>query len=114
MPQRQARGSSTGTRRGYSRRGRNPNHAPIVVSASSPGNGKFEHIPSISRSSGVGPDGDMLKNLRVQEEYRMFLQQKLDAYWKLYTPSSSFTEPEVQKSEVESNILIQFRLFSLL
>ena len=59
MPPKHAQSSSTGTRRGYQRRGPNPNHAAIVGSASSPGNGKFEHIPSISRSSGVDPDGDM-------------------------------------------------------
>ncbi|KAH9065289.1 hypothetical protein EDB87DRAFT_1749084 [Lactarius vividus] len=113
MPTRQARGgSSTGTRRGYPRRSPNP-HTANLGSASdrrSPGgNEKFEHIPSISRSSGVDPGGDMLKDHRVQEEYRIFLQQKLDAYWKLYPPLSSFTESDVQKSEAESNILIQFR-----
>ncbi|KAH9988346.1 hypothetical protein BJV77DRAFT_1161018 [Russula vinacea] len=47
---------------------------------------KFEHIPSISRSSGVERDGDTLKDPDVQEEYRKFLQQKLDAYWKRYGP----------------------------
>ncbi|KAI9443344.1 hypothetical protein H4582DRAFT_1185055 [Lactarius indigo] len=114
MPTRQARGgSSTGTRRGYPRRGPNPNHAAsrgFTGDRYSPsGNGKFEHIPSISRSSGIDPDGDMLKDQRVQEEYRLFLQQKLDAYWELYPPSSSFAESNVKKSEAESNILIQFR-----
>lgn len=114
MPPRQARGGPStrnGARRGNTRRGPNPNHA-IVGSASdrrSPGNGKFEHIPSISRSSGVDPDGDMLKDPRLQEEYRLFLQQKLDAYWKLYAPSPRFAESGDQKREVESNILIQFR-----
>lgn len=56
---------------------------------------KFEHIPSISRSSGVERDGDTyvhaqlcfnisvievnyrLKDPDVQEEYRKFLQQKV-------------------------------------
>ncbi|KAH9041992.1 hypothetical protein EDB85DRAFT_1857124 [Lactarius pseudohatsudake] len=114
MPTRQARGgSSTRTRRAYPRRGLNPNHAADLGSASdrrSPGgNGKFEHIPSISRSSGVDPGGDMLKDHRVQEEYRLFLQQKLDAYWKLYPSLSRFGESDVQKSDAESNILIQFR-----
>ncbi|KAN0127420.1 hypothetical protein V8E53_014757 [Lactarius tabidus] len=112
VPTRQARGSSTANRRDHPRRGSNRNHAAIVGSTSdrrSPGHGKFEHIPSISRSSGVDPGGDTLKDLQVQEEYRLFLQQKLDAYWKLHPPSSGFTESEVQKSEMESNILIQFR-----
>lgn len=66
MPTRQVRGSSTGNRRGYPRRdpNRNRDHAAIVGSGSasdqrSPSHGKFEHIPSISRSSGVDPDGDM-------------------------------------------------------
>jgi hypothetical protein len=105
IPTRQARGSSTRNRRDHPQRGSNQNHVAIAGSASdrrSPGHGQFEHIPSISRSSGVDPDGDTLKDLRVQEEYRLFLQQKLDAYWKLYPPSSSFTESEVQKLEVET------------
>jgi hypothetical protein len=73
MPPRQSRGSSTGTRRGYPRRGRNPNHAPIVGSASSPGNVKFEHIPSISRSSGVDPGGDTyVYVVRFSELFLMF------------------------------------------
>ncbi|KAH9179370.1 hypothetical protein EDB89DRAFT_1926867 [Lactarius sanguifluus] len=114
MPTRQARGgSSTGTRRTYPRRDPNPIHAANLGSASdrrSPGgNGKFEHIPSISRSSGVDPGGDMLRDQRVQEEYRLFLQQKLDSYWKLYPSLSNFGESDVQKSDTESNILIQFR-----
>lgn len=62
----QARGSSTGNRRGYPRRGpnRNREHAAAFTGSGSasdqrsPGHGKFEHIPSISRSSGVDPDGD--------------------------------------------------------
>lgn len=104
MPTRQARGSSTPNRRGYPRRDPNRDHAAVVGSASdrhsrSPGYEKFEHIPSISRSSGVGPDGDTyvrivqflesflkdtdrLKDLRVQEQYRLFLQQKVIGYIK--------------------------------
>jgi hypothetical protein len=63
MPTKRARGSSTPNRRGYPWRDPNRNHAAIVGSASdrnprTPGHEKFEHIASISRSSGVGPDGD--------------------------------------------------------
>ncbi|KAH9980139.1 hypothetical protein BGW80DRAFT_1273599 [Lactifluus volemus] len=70
----------------------------------------FEHIPSISRSSGIEHDGDTLKDLGVQDEYRQFLQQKLDTYWKQYpSESSAGSTTTPQKSEIESNILIQFR-----
>lgn len=34
---------------------------------------------------------------------------KLDAYWKRYGSSSSSEDSDAQKTEVESNILIQFR-----
>ena len=34
---------------------------------------------------------------------------KLDAYWKRYGSSSNAGGSDAQKSEVESNILIQFR-----
>jgi hypothetical protein len=34
---------------------------------------------------------------------------KLDAYWKRYRSSSNSEDSDAQKSEVESNILIQFR-----
>ncbi|KAI0247618.1 hypothetical protein BJV78DRAFT_1285396 [Lactifluus subvellereus] len=84
---------------------------PVVASGRSnwPSRSKFEHIPSISRSSGVEPDGDTLKDPHVQEEYREFLQQKLDAYWEQQHASVSSEESATQKSEIESNILIQFR-----
>jgi hypothetical protein len=34
---------------------------------------------------------------------------KLDAYWKRYCSSANSEDSDAQKSEVESNILIQFR-----
>lgn len=34
---------------------------------------------------------------------------KLDAYWKRYGPSYNSEDSNAKKSEVESNILIQFR-----
>jgi hypothetical protein len=36
-------------------------------------------------------------------------RRKLDAYWKRYCSSSNSEDSDAQKSEVESNILIQFR-----
>ncbi|KAI9508877.1 hypothetical protein F5148DRAFT_997399, partial [Russula earlei] len=69
----------------------------------------FEHVPSISRSSGLGRDGDTLKDHGFQDGYREFLQNKLDAYWKRYGSPLNSAGPDSQKCEVESNILIQFR-----
>ncbi|KAI0270025.1 hypothetical protein BC834DRAFT_584373 [Gloeopeniophorella convolvens] len=73
---------------------------------------KFEHIASISRSSGVERDGDTqilrLKNVSVQEEYHEFVQHKIDEYWKKYANPPSL-ETDTQRSEVEGNILLQFR-----
>ena len=75
---------------------RTPNSGPEGTSDSDwRSRSKFEHIPSISRSSGLERDGDTyvhtrlrfkisvvdvgyrLKNPGIQEEYRKFLQQKV-------------------------------------
>lgn len=70
-------------------------HLPRANVAGSFDRRKFEHISSISRSSGLEPDGDTyvnmvyvykflglrqmrrLKDFAVQEQYREFLQQKV-------------------------------------
>ncbi|KAL0058034.1 hypothetical protein AAF712_015301 [Marasmius tenuissimus] len=38
----------------------------------------MENIASVSRSSGLEKDGDALKNHKTQEEYRQFIQDKVD------------------------------------
>ncbi|KAJ3828173.1 hypothetical protein EV361DRAFT_384627 [Lentinula raphanica] len=63
-------------------------------------NRHFATIASVSRSSGVEKDGDALKDFKTQEEYREFIQGKLDSYWKR---SDSTTE------DVKENLLILFR-----
>ncbi|KAH9969753.1 hypothetical protein BC827DRAFT_1162577 [Russula dissimulans] len=115
MPTRGNRRSSRGIPRDRDNQKRSFGPTPVSVRAGSidadwRSRNKFELIPSISRSSGVEPDGDTLKDPDVQERYREFLQQKLDAYWKRYdSPLNSGGGSDAQKAEVESNILIQFR-----
>ncbi|KAF9077467.1 hypothetical protein BDP27DRAFT_1253367, partial [Rhodocollybia butyracea] len=60
-------------------------------------NRRLENIASVSRSSGLEKDGDALKDLKTQEEYRDFIQNKLESYWKHPT------------RELEENLLILFR-----
>ncbi|KAI0270246.1 hypothetical protein BGY98DRAFT_1011052 [Russula aff. rugulosa BPL654] len=80
MPTHHSRGGSSRTNRPNRDKNqkRTPNPGPEGTSGSDwRSRSKFEHIPSISRSSGVDRDGDTLKDFGVQEEYREFLQQKV-------------------------------------
>ncbi|TFK52187.1 hypothetical protein OE88DRAFT_1734227 [Heliocybe sulcata] len=65
-------------------------------------------IASPSRSSGLEKDGDTLKDFKVQEEYRDFIQGKLDSCLQKFPPSGDATQ-STQRTEVEQNILILFR-----
>ncbi|KAI0064093.1 hypothetical protein BV25DRAFT_1933830 [Artomyces pyxidatus] len=70
----------------------------------------FEHIASVSRSSGLEKDGDTLKNFDVQEEYRVFVQGKVDDYWAKFPRNSDLSESEDRRrAEVQGNLLILFR-----
>ncbi|KAF5389288.1 hypothetical protein D9757_003390 [Collybiopsis confluens] len=68
------------------------------------GSRRLENIASVSRSSGLEKDGDALKDLRTQEEYRQFIQGKLDSFWARPAHSS-----DQQSQEIRENILILFR-----
>ncbi|KAJ7673523.1 hypothetical protein B0H17DRAFT_1082852 [Mycena rosella] len=71
---------------------------------------KMEHIASVSRSSGLEKDGDALKNFEVQDEYREFIQGKLNDMWKRYPRSPAETEAEArQRVDTQENVLILFR-----
>ncbi|KDQ62642.1 hypothetical protein JAAARDRAFT_189936 [Jaapia argillacea MUCL 33604] len=71
---------------------------------------KYELIASPSRSSGMEKDGDALKDFRTQEEYRDFIQGKLDDYWKFYPKEGSYVDDKHnRRKELQSNISIQFR-----
>ncbi|KAJ3856488.1 hypothetical protein EV368DRAFT_78662 [Lentinula lateritia] len=67
------------------------------------GNRRLENIASVSRSSGVEKDGDALKDHKTQEEYREFIQGKLDSFWK--SPPST----EQQTRDAQENLLILIR-----
>ncbi|EJF63242.1 hypothetical protein DICSQDRAFT_145501 [Dichomitus squalens LYAD-421 SS1] len=75
----------------------------------------MELIASVSRSSGLEKDGDALRDARVQEEYRTFIQGKLDDYWKRY-PLSSYADLGSEdadaarsRKENQENLLILLR-----
>ncbi|KAK0201937.1 hypothetical protein DFS33DRAFT_1489766 [Desarmillaria ectypa] len=67
----------------------------------------MEYIPSVSRSSGLDKDGDALKDFKVQEEYREFIQEKLNDVWKRFI--SGDKETEKQRTNAQENVLILFR-----
>ncbi|KIY63358.1 hypothetical protein CYLTODRAFT_493954 [Cylindrobasidium torrendii FP15055 ss-10] len=60
---------------------------------------QMQYMPSVSRSSGIDKDGDSLKNTRVQEEYRAYIAEKLNAV---------LSEASADDS-AEENVLILFR-----
>ncbi|KAI0041472.1 hypothetical protein FA95DRAFT_1683210 [Auriscalpium vulgare] len=99
------------------RRPRQDNSAPIVGRSDLPVHGRgsrpgtnFEHIASISRSSGLDKDGDTLKDFAVQDEYRAFVQNKVTEYWRRYRRPQGMSEAEAkQRPEVEGNLLIHLR-----
>jgi len=77
---------------------------------------RMEYIASVSRSSGVEKDGDVLKGHKAQEEFRIFINKKLEAFWDLYKTDSPCTQPQIeskqkqkQKKDHQENILILFR-----
>ncbi|KAI0795253.1 hypothetical protein BC629DRAFT_1506416 [Irpex lacteus] len=73
-----------------------------------PGKRHMELIPSVSRSSGLDKDGDALRNPKVQEEYRDFIQTKVKDYWERFPYESSISDSK-QSDEVQGNLLILFR-----
>ncbi|OSX59638.1 hypothetical protein POSPLADRAFT_1048138 [Postia placenta MAD-698-R-SB12] len=61
---------STNMQRGLQRgRGQHKTYAP--------GKRRMELMPSVSRSSGLDKDGDALRDHKVQEEYRVFIEGKV-------------------------------------
>ncbi|KAF5382473.1 hypothetical protein D9615_003027 [Tricholomella constricta] len=71
---------------------------------------QMEHIASVSRSSGIEKDGDTLKDWKVQEEYRVFLQGKVDDVLNKYPRRATESEKETnQRINAQENVLILFR-----
>ncbi|KAF8526132.1 hypothetical protein JB92DRAFT_3140199 [Gautieria morchelliformis] len=70
----------------------------------------MEWISSVSRSSGLEDGGDVLKDAKVQDEYRTFIESKLQRYWSQY-PTGSHLSGDSGDSQrnLQSNILILFR-----
>ncbi|KAI0712445.1 hypothetical protein C8Q76DRAFT_797292 [Earliella scabrosa] len=81
-----------------------------------PGKRQMELIASVSRSSGLEKDGDALRDPKIQEEYRAYIQDKVDEYWKKYpflspcrSGASEDAESRRNRKEMEENLLILFR-----
>ncbi|PPQ68118.1 hypothetical protein CVT26_005739 [Gymnopilus dilepis] len=67
-------------------------------------------MASVSRSSGLERDGDDLKNYKTQEEYRAFIQEKVDELSRNYPRTSSESEDRTkQRMDAQENVLILFR-----
>ncbi|KAG6377003.1 hypothetical protein JVT61DRAFT_1046 [Boletus reticuloceps] len=70
-------------------------------------------IASVSRSSGLEKDGDLLKECTVQEEFRTFIDKKLKTFWDVYEAGSptkhQIESAQKQKKDKQENILILFR-----
>ncbi|KAL1950440.1 hypothetical protein VTO73DRAFT_5564 [Trametes versicolor] len=111
--------------RGFPRRGGRgrggggpPARAPPQHRTYEPGKRHMELIPSVSRSSGLDKDGDALRDPKVQEEYRAFIQTKVDDYWAKYAlgavPGGGSGDADLEKAashrkETEGNLLILLR-----
>ncbi|TFK33005.1 hypothetical protein BDQ12DRAFT_450289 [Crucibulum laeve] len=71
---------------------------------------KMEYMASVSRSSGLEKDGDSLKDFRTQQEYRQFIQEKLNNVFTRHPWRVTETEDaRKQRIEVQENVLILFR-----
>ncbi|KAG1842989.1 hypothetical protein DFJ58DRAFT_805199 [Suillus subalutaceus] len=97
---RTARGSAKGRTRGQPHaRGRvNTSFQVRDSKAGATPHMQMEHIASVSRSSGLEQGGDALKDSKVQEQYRVFVGEKLHKFW-----------TEKQTKNGQENILILFR-----
>ncbi|GJE88487.1 hypothetical protein PsYK624_045700 [Phanerochaete sordida] len=73
-----------------------------------PAKRRMELVASVSRSSGLEKDGDALRDFKLQEEYRDFIQGKVDDCWKRY-PSGRVPEDAKHRDEMRGNICILFR-----
>ncbi|TFY62514.1 hypothetical protein EVJ58_g3817 [Rhodofomes roseus] len=75
-----------------------------------PGKRHMELMPSLSRSSGLDKDGDALRDRAVQEEYRAFIEGKVDDFWKRHPYGRISTDADARRrQEEQENILILFR-----
>ncbi|PFH49947.1 hypothetical protein AMATHDRAFT_146437 [Amanita thiersii Skay4041] len=72
---------------------------------------QMELLASVSRSSGLEKDGDTLKNPKVQQEYRGFIQEKAGRiFFDICKPSDIITEVEKNhRIEAQENVLILLR-----
>ncbi|KAJ7069515.1 hypothetical protein C8F01DRAFT_1113014 [Mycena amicta] len=83
--------------------------APPTTPSSSPSR-RIDLVASVSRSGGIQRDGDDLKDPQVQDEYREYIQGKLDVFWKRHPRRTNETDEETrQRVDAQENVLILFR-----
>ncbi|KAG6850338.1 hypothetical protein H0H93_014611 [Arthromyces matolae] len=71
---------------------------------------QMELVASVSRSSGLEKDGDTLKDYRVQEKYRVFVQGKVDDVLALHPRRLTESEKDrTARVNAQENVLILFR-----
>ncbi|KAJ3569391.1 hypothetical protein NP233_g5082 [Leucocoprinus birnbaumii] len=71
---------------------------------------QMELMPSVSRSSGLDKDGDSLKDHKVQEEYRNFIEEKLaQVLRRIENLNSEAEDAKKHQVEEQENILILYR-----
>ncbi|KAJ7079745.1 hypothetical protein B0H15DRAFT_857904 [Mycena belliarum] len=81
-----------------------------AVAATAAPKRKMELVASVSRSSGLEKEGDALTSFDLQDEYREFIQGKLDDLWERHPRNSAETESEArQRLDAQENVLILFK-----
>ncbi|CAK5266079.1 unnamed protein product [Mycena citricolor] len=71
---------------------------------------RMDLIASVSRSSGLDKDGDALRDPSTQDEYRVYIQAKIDDLWTRHPKSCDEKKEELQKRvDSQETILILLR-----
>ncbi|CCO32717.1 hypothetical protein BN14_06780 [Rhizoctonia solani AG-1 IB] len=68
--------------------------------------GGLEWLPSVSRSSGLEPNGDALRSFETQQEYWEFITEKI---MNLELPGRYVPKSPSERQEKESNAMILLR-----
>ncbi|KAF7314624.1 hypothetical protein MKEN_00936100 [Mycena kentingensis (nom. inval.)] len=85
-----------------------PTSAPSTP-AGTPGR-RMDLIASVSRSGGLGRDGDDLKDSGVQDEYRGYIEEKLETLRTRHPRRTNEAEEQTRnRVEAQENVLISFR-----
>ncbi|KJA24027.1 hypothetical protein HYPSUDRAFT_53937 [Hypholoma sublateritium FD-334 SS-4] len=70
---------------------------------------RMDLIASVSRSSGLEKDGDDLKNHKLQEEYRIYIQAKAKEVLEMQVHAPESQDERMHRIDKQENLLILFR-----